>query len=126
MKNAAVILGVIGGILGIFVGLGVTGWLTFADWFNAEIQTGAIDTPVNAATLRAVGLLSPILAIAGGAMSNLRPFLGAAFMLASAAGMYWAFGFGVFTMFPIAMCGLAGVLGLAGAATREPGGMTRG
>ncbi len=125
MKNAAVILGIIGGVIGIFVGLGVTGWLTFADWFNTEV-TEAIDTPGNADMLRAAGLIAPILAIAGGAMSGLRPFLGAVFMGASAVGMYFAFGFGVFTMFPIAMCALACVLGLAGAATREPGGMPRG
>jgi len=38
-------------------------------------------------------------------------------MLASAAGIWFAFGFGVFTMFPIAMCGLGGLLALA---ARQP------
>ena len=126
MKNAAVILGIIGGVIGIFVGLAVTGWMEFTGWFNAQVPEAAIDTPGNARQLAMVGLFAPILAIAGGAMSGLRPYLGAIFMGLSAAGMYWAFGFGVFTMFPIAMCALACVLGLAGAATREPGGMPRG
>ena len=125
MKNAAVILGIIGGIIGVFVGLAVTGWVEFTGWFNQQVPD-AIDTPENAQRLAAVGLIAPILAIAGGAMSNLRPYLGAVFMGVSAAGMYWAFGFGAFTMFPIAMCALACALGLAGAATREPGGMPKG
>lgn len=125
MKNAAVILGIIGGVLGLFVGFAVTGWIEFTGWFNQQVPD-AIAPPEDEALLRAAGLVSPILAIAGGAMSNLRPFLGAIFMGASAVGMYWAFGFGVFTMFPIAMAGLACVLGLLGAATREPGGMPRG
>ena len=34
-------------------------------------------------------------------------------MLIAAGGIYHAFGFGLFTMFPIAFCGLAGVLALA-------------
>lgn len=38
--------------------------------------------------------------------------IGGGLMLVSAAGMYWAFGFGVFTMFPIAMAGLGGLFAL--------------
>lgn len=35
-----------------------------------------------------------------------------ALLLISAAAIWYAFGFGVFTMFPIAMCGLGGILPL--------------
>ena len=52
-------------------------------------------------------------------MSPKKPLAGAVLMLLSAGGMYWGFGFGVFTMFPIAMCLVAGLLGLSGAIGRE-------
>jgi hypothetical protein len=38
-------------------------------------------------------------------------------LLASSAAIWVAFGFNVFTMFPIAMCGLGGILALA---ARQP------
>jgi hypothetical protein len=44
---------------------------------------------------------------------------GAVLMIVSAVGMYWGFNFNVFTMFPIAMCLVAGILGLTGALGRE-------
>ncbi len=122
MKNAAVVLGIIGGVLALIVGYSVNGWIVFSDWFNTEVNN-VIDPVENARRLRIIGLLAPLLAIAGGAMSVLRPFFGAALMLAAAAGMIWGLGFGVFTMFPISLCALGGVLGLIGALTREPGGM---
>ncbi len=90
----------------------------FTDWFNGEVAD-TIEASANAGRWQLVGLVAPILAIAGGAMSNQRPMIGAVLMLISAAGMYWGLGFGVFTMFPISMCAVAGVLGMAGAGTKE-------
>ena len=58
-------------------------------------------------------LLAPMLAIAGGAMAKARALWGGVLMLLSAGGMYYAFGFNVFTMFPIAFAGLGGVLAVA-------------
>ncbi|MEE9453860.1 MAG: hypothetical protein V3V13_05685 [Paracoccaceae bacterium] len=114
MKNAAMVLGVIGGIVGMIVGFFVYGWVVFTDWFNGEVAD-VIEESAHATRWQIIGLIAPILAIAGGAMSNQRPYIGAVMMLLSAAGMYWGLGFSVFTMFPIAMCGLAGILGVAGA-----------
>lgn len=116
MKIAAMVLGIIGGIVGMIVGFFVYGWVVFTDWFNGEVKD-VIEVSANSGRWQLVGLISPILAIAGGAMSGQRPMIGAALMFVSAAGMYWGLGFGVFTMFPIAMCGVAGVLGLIGAST---------
>lgn len=113
MKNAAMVLGIIGGAVGMLVGFFVYGWVVFTDWFNAEVAD-TIEQTANAGRLQLVGLVSPILAIAGGAMSLQRPVVGAVLMFVSAAGMYWGLGFSVFTMFPIAMCGLGGVFGIIG------------
>lgn len=41
-------------------------------------------------------------------------------MLVSAAGMYIAFGFNVFTMFPLGFCLLGGVLAIAAGKPDEP------
>ncbi len=118
MKNAAMVLGIIGGIVGMIVGFFVYGWVVFTDWFNGEVAD-TIEVSANAGRWQMVGLVAPILAIAGGAMSNQRPMIGAVLMFLSAAGMYWGLGFGVFTMFPIAMCAVAGVLGMAGAGSEK-------
>jgi len=111
MRNAALMLGVIGGIIGMIVGFFGYGYTEFIDWFG-EVPDIAEQVD-NVGKIRAVSLLSPLLAIAGGAMARSRAMLGGALMILSAGGMYFGFGFGVFTMFPIAMCALGGVLALA-------------
>lgn len=111
MRNAALILGLIGGIIGLVVGFFAYGYVELTERFSEVAElTGAVDDP---RTWQTVSLLSPILAIAGAAMARARALWGGILLLISAAGMYHAFGFGVFTMFPIAMCGLAGVLAIA-------------
>ncbi len=122
MKNAAVVLGVIGGVVGMIVGFFAYGWLELGSWLSG-VSEGATDEVLGpgeeSGRIRFVSLFAPILGIAGGAMSHVRPVLGAVLMLLSAAGMHWGFGFGVFTMFPIAMCLIGGLLGLTGALSRE-------
>lgn len=122
MKNAAMVLGIIGGTVGMFVGFFGYGWTEAVGWFS-EATNGLSDRAVGEVEhrdrIRAISLMAPILSIAGGAMSPGRPLLGAVLMVASAAGMFWGFGFNVFTMFPIAMCLTAGLMGLAGALGRE-------
>ncbi len=123
MKNAALILGVIGGGVGMIVGFFAYGWIELGAWLSGVTEGATSDLTgpgEDEGRIRFVSLFAPILGIAGGAMSNLRPAAGAVLMLLSAAGMYWGFGFGVFTMFPIAMCLIGGVLGLMGLLTREP------
>ncbi|MEJ6391418.1 hypothetical protein [Gymnodinialimonas ulvae] len=111
MRNAALVLGVIGGILAMIVGFFVYGYTVFIDWFGEIPDLAAqVDNPE---LYRTMAFVSPILAIAGGAMARSRALWGGVLLLLSAAGMLYAFGFGVFTMFPIAFCGVAGVLALA-------------
>jgi hypothetical protein len=70
--------------------------------------------------IRAASFLSPLLAIAGGAMAKVRALWGGVLLLLSAGGMYYAFGFNVFTMFPIGFCLVAGLLALAAGKPDEP------
>lgn len=111
MRNAALVLGIIGGILGMIVGFFGYGYVTFIDTFGEVPDIASqVDNPD---LIKAASIISPILALAGGAMARARALWGGIFLLMSAAGMYYAFGFGVFTMFPIALCGLGGVLAIA-------------
>lgn len=110
MRNSALTLGVIGGIIGMFVGFFSYGYTEFIEWFG-EVPNVAEQVD-NIQLIRSVALLSPLLAIAGGAMARSNARVGGGLMLISAAGMYAGFGFGVFTMFPISLCALGGVLAL--------------
>lgn len=111
MRNAALVLGIIGGLIGMLVGFFSYGYTVFIDWFG-EVDEIAQQVE-NVRLIRVVSLFSPLLAIAGGAMARSQNVAAGVMLLASTAGMYVAFGFGVFTMFPLAMTGLAGVLALA-------------
>ena len=98
------------------------GWTEVADWFSDAtngLSDKALGEVENAGRTRLVGLFAPILSIAGGSMSPGKPLTGAILMVLSSIGMFWGFGFTVFTMFPIAMCLTAGILGLIGALSRE-------
>ena len=121
MKNAALILGIIGGIIAMFVGFTVYGYVELMAFLGAETQVVDPGQVENPGQLKAVGLIAPLLAIAGGAMANLRPVPAAVLLAAAAAGIYWGLGFNVFTMFPIAMTALAALFALLGRASRDPG-----
>jgi hypothetical protein len=118
MRNAALTLGIIAGICGMVVGFFGYGWAELTTR-NAELAQvfGPLEDP---ALIRTVSILAPLLAIAGGAMAKARALWGGILLLLSAGGMYHAFGFNVFTMFPIAFAGLAGVLALAAGKPDEP------
>jgi len=78
---------------------------------NGEIGDLAkqVDNPM---LVQAASFLAPLLAIAGAAMARSQNIAAGVLMLVAAAAIYFAFGFGVFTMFPIAMCALGGFLAL--------------
>ena len=96
------------------VGFFSYGWTELVDWVNArpEVTQDVLTQVENVKVIRFVSLFSPLLAIAGGAMARSQAMVGGILLLISAAGMWHAFGFGVFTMFPIAMCALGGLLAL--------------
>ncbi len=111
MRNAALVLGIIAGIVGMIVG--------FFGWgYTAAVETwgevdGIAEQVDNVNLIRSTSLMAPLLALAGGAMARARALWAGGLLLGSAIWMYIGFGFNVFTMFPIAFAGLAGVLAIA-------------
>ncbi len=119
MRNAAMILGIIGGLAGMVVGF--FGYM-FA-WFDEnyeEVTEAAREVGIGAAMmdptlLKILAFGAPILAIAGGAMAPSRPAIATILLVIGCVGMIYGFGFNLFTGFPILMCGVAGLLALLGA-----------
>ncbi|MEX0306681.1 MAG: hypothetical protein AB3N12_04770 [Ruegeria sp.] len=118
MRNAAMILGVIAGLIGMIVGFFGYGFVELINQFG-EIE-GIAEQVDNPELIQTASIVAPLLAIVGGAMAHSRALVAGILLLISAAGMYYAFGFGVFTMFPIAFAGVAGLLGLAAGKPDEP------
>jgi hypothetical protein len=115
MRNAALVLGIIGGLWGMIVGFFSFG---YTELIEKHGEIGDLARQVdNVMLVRTASFLAPILAIGGAAMARSRNMAAGVMLLCSALGMWIAFGFGVFTMFPIAMCGLGGILALA---ARQP------
>ncbi len=120
MRNAALMLGVIGGIVGMIIGFFSYGYTELVDWASSELgedRPEILKQVENVWLIRSVSLLAPLLAIGGGAMAHARPMIAGLMLIVASGGMYYAFGFNVFTMFPIAMCALGGILALA---AKEP------
>ncbi|MBT3143616.1 hypothetical protein DS909_10025 [Phaeobacter gallaeciensis] len=111
MRNAALVLGIIGGLIGMLVGFFSFGYVEAVQHFG-EID-GVAEQVDNADLIQVTSIVSPMLAIAGGAMARARALWGGLLLLVSSVGMYVAFGFNVFTMFPISFAGVGGVLAVA-------------
>ncbi len=111
MRNAALVLGIIGGLIGMLVGFFSFGYVEAVQHFG-EID-GVAEQVDNADLIQVTSIVSPMLAIAGGAMARARALWGGLLLLVSSVGMYVAFGFNVFTMFPIAFAGVGGVLAIS-------------
>ena len=118
MRNAALTLGMIAGIMGIFVGLFGYGYAELSER-HSEVGEffGVFENP---GFIRMASFLAPLMAIAGGAMARARALWGGGLMLVAAGLFYAAFGFNVATMFPIGFAGLGGVLAIAAGKPDEP------
>ncbi len=118
MRNAALTLGIIAGVIGMIVGFFSYGYTEAVNRFG-EVE-GLAEQLDNVGLIRTVSILGPLLAIAGGAMAKARALWGGLLLLISAGAMFYAFGFNVFTMFPIAFAGLGGLMALAAGRPDEP------
>lgn len=118
MRNAASILGIIGGLIGILVGLFGYGYAEISER-HAEVGEifGFLENP---GFIRFASFIAPLLAIAGGAMTKARALWGGVLMVVSCLCFYAAFGFNVGTMFPIGFVGLGGLLAIAAGKPDEP------
>ncbi|WP_299210981.1 hypothetical protein [uncultured Tateyamaria sp.] len=111
MRNAALVIGIIGGLIAMVVGFFGYG---YSEVVRAHGEVGEVfGTFDNEQLVRISSFVAPLLAIAGGAMAKIRALWGGLFLLAAAGLMYHAFGFGVFTMFPIGFCAVGGLLAIA-------------
>ena len=110
MRNAAGVLGLIAGFIGIFVGLFGYGWVELTEQIPEAGEFGLVENP---GFIQFASFMAPLLCSAGGAMAKSRALWGGIAMLLGAGAFYAAFGFNVATMFPIGFGGLGGVLGIA-------------
>ena len=118
MRNAAGMLGIIGGLIGILVGLFGFGYAELSERHSEVGEVfGFLENP---GFIRFASFIAPLLAIAGGAMAKARALWGGVLMLISAFFFYSAFGFNVGTMFPIGFVALGGILGIAASKPDEP------
>ncbi|MBE9477335.1 MAG: hypothetical protein IME92_09305 [Proteobacteria bacterium] len=111
MRNTVLILGIIAGLWGMLVGFFGYGYTQFIEWFG-EIPDVAEQVD-HVKRTQLISLMGPILALVGGGLAHARPLWSGPILLASGALMYWGFEFGAFTMFPITMSLVAGMLALA-------------
>lgn len=118
MRNAALTLGMIAGLIGIIVGLFGYGYAELSERHTAVGDAfGVFENP---GFVRFASFVAPLLAIAGGAMARARALWGGVLMLLASACFYLAFGFNVGTMFPIGFAGLGGLLAIAAGKPDEP------
>jgi hypothetical protein len=118
MRNAALVLGIIGGLIGMMVGFFSYGYTEIVERYG-EIE-GVAEQVDRVGLIRTVSFLAPLLAIAGGAMARIRALWAGILMLLSAGAMYYAFHFNMFTMFPIGFTLLGGIFAIAAGKPDEP------
>ena len=99
MRNAALVLGIIAGVIGMFVGLFGYGYAELSTQHSEGGELfGAFENP---GFIRFASFAAPLLAIAGGAMAKVRALWGGILMITAAALFYAAFGFNEGTMLTI-------------------------
>ncbi|OWU85102.1 hypothetical protein ATO6_08635 [Oceanicola sp. 22II-s10i] len=118
MRNAALMLGLIGGLMGLLVGFASYGYTEAVERYG-EVE-GLFEQVANVEMIRVVSFLSPLLAIAGAGMAKVRALWGGGLLLLAALGMFVGYGVNVFTLFPMGFCAIAGLMALAAGQPDEP------
>ncbi|GGE34230.1 hypothetical protein GCM10011360_22600 [Primorskyibacter flagellatus] len=118
MRNAALILGLVGGLMGLLIGVFSYGYTAAIEQFG-EVE-GLFEQVRDVEAIRIASVLSPMLAIAGAGMVKARALWGGLLLLISVFGMYTGFGLGFFTIWPMAFCGVAALMALAAGRPDEP------
>lgn len=102
MWIAAMIMGLIGGILGLVYGL----WLVVFGGVAGAVEGQSY------VVYQLVSVLVPVAGIVGAGLVRPMPLIGAILMAGSAAGIFVHFGFGSWTMILMALLGIGAVLAL--------------
>ena len=118
MRNAALVLGLIAGFFGLFVGLFGYGWVSLTDNYQEVGEaTFFFESP---GFVKFASFFGPLCAIAGGALAKVRALWGGGLMIGAGVLFFAAFGFNVATMFPIGFSVLGGVLAISAGKPDEP------
>lgn len=100
MKTAAMVCGIIGGLLGLVIGM-----------FGAGVGALASASGASGAGLfQLISIALPVAAIVGGAISKANAILAGLLMAGSTAGMGFIFGVNAFTGIPLALMGVGALL----------------
>lgn len=118
MRNAALVLGLIAGLIGLIVGLFGYGWASLTENYS-EVGEATFFFE-NPGFIKFASFVGPLLAIAGGAMAKVRALWAGILMILAAVLFYLSFGFNVATMFPIGFAALGGILAIAAGKPDEP------
>ncbi|GLQ34102.1 hypothetical protein GCM10007939_03850 [Amylibacter marinus] len=118
MRNTALILGIISGLWGMVVGFFAFGYTVLVDSVG-EKAPDLLTQVDDVEKIRVFSLIAPVLALVGGGMVHARPTWSGPLLLLSAAGMLYAFEWRFWTMFPITLCAIAGILAFLAAYTKS-------
>ncbi|MBV6486913.1 MAG: hypothetical protein GHHEDOFH_00850 [Pseudorhodoplanes sp.] len=102
MSTAALIFGILGGLFGLLVGL--FGY-SIAGIAGASGQSGA-------GLVQLISIAIPVASLVGGGIAKSQATIAGVFMLLSAGGMLWLFGFNFFTAIPLMLSAIGGALAL--------------
>lgn len=122
--KAGGILGIIGGVIALIVGVigfklagfGSSAMSGIAS-FNGDANSARVNADVQStlAFYRTMSILMPIVGLVGGGVAFKNGKVGGALMGVSAAGILWAFGFGVFSLICAVLLGIGAFLAFSDA-----------
>ena len=104
--DASMILGIIAGIFGLIFGIGA-----YAVGSAGNALAAFAGTNDSFVIYQILAVAAPIACLVGAGIVKTRRLVGASLMGASALGMFLGFGLGIFTVFPIALAGVASFIG---------------
>lgn len=118
MRNAALVLGLLGGLLALATGFGA---YAYTEVLTVWVAAPDVLAPVeNAERTRFFAVAAPALGIGGAALAPMWALWGGAMMAAAAAAVWHAFGIGLFTVFPLVFLGLGALLAIAAGRPDRP------
>lgn len=122
--KAGGILGIIGGVIALLVGVvgfslagAGSSMMSGLASFNGDAQSASLNADVQSSLsfYKVMSLLMPFLGLVGAGIAFSNGKLGGVLMGASALGILWAFGVGIFSLFCGSLLGIGALLALTDA-----------